>query len=95
MNQFSLKEGCDELLPFPHIVEFASKKNTTIRFDSLKAFAAEPLRFYFIIVVMYGFWVYRRKSKEQHTASKEYFLAEGSLTWWAIGASLIASNISA
>src|ERR1700710_3248582 len=27
--------------------------------------------------------------------SKGYFLAEGSLTWWAIGASLIASNISA
>ena len=27
--------------------------------------------------------------------AKEYFLAEGSLTWWAIGASLIASNISA
>jgi len=26
---------------------------------------------------------------------KDYFLAEGSLTWWAIGASLIASNISA
>ncbi len=50
---------------------------------------------YFIVVVSYGIWVYRRKSKEQHTASKEYFLAEGSLTWWAIGASLIASNISA
>ena len=27
--------------------------------------------------------------------SKEFFLAEGALTWWAIGASLIASNISA
>ncbi|GGF05626.1 transporter [Hymenobacter cavernae] len=27
--------------------------------------------------------------------SKDYFLAEGSLTWWAIGSSLIASNISA
>ncbi len=26
---------------------------------------------------------------------KDFFLAEGSLTWWAIGASLIASNISA
>lgn len=50
---------------------------------------------YFFIIVFYGIWVYRRKTKEQHTASKEYFLAEGSLTWWAIGASLIASNISA
>lgn len=51
--------------------------------------------FYFIIVVFYGIWVYRRKSKILHDPSKEYFLAEGSLTWWAIGASLIASNISA
>ena len=32
--------------------------------------------------------------KNEHDA-KAYFLAEGSLTWWAIGASLIASNISA
>ncbi len=49
---------------------------------------------YFIIIVGYGLWIYRRKKKE-HASSKDYFLAEGSLTWWAIGASLIASNISA
>jgi SSS family solute:Na+ symporter len=49
---------------------------------------------YFILIVGYGFWIYNRKKKEQ-TSSKDYFLAEGSLTWWAIGASLIASNISA
>ncbi|HLR37440.1 MAG TPA: sodium/solute symporter, partial [Chitinophagaceae bacterium] len=42
----------------------------------------------------YGYWIYRRKTVAQNT-SKDYFLAEGSLTWWAIGASLIASNISA
>lgn len=49
---------------------------------------------YFIIVAGYGYWVYRqRRSREMN--SKEFFLAEGSLTWWAIGASLIASNISA
>src|ERR1700726_38439 len=51
--------------------------------------------FYFIIVATYGYWVYRRKKKASTTASHDYFLAEGSLTWWAIGASLIASNISA
>lgn len=51
--------------------------------------------FYFIVVSGYGYWVYRRKKKETVTASHDYFLAEGSLTWWAIGASLIASNISA
>ncbi|MGI8584142.1 MAG: sodium:solute symporter family transporter, partial [Chitinophagaceae bacterium] len=37
---------------------------------------------------------YRRK-RSKTTSSKDFFLAEGSLTWWAIGASLIASNISA
>ena len=49
---------------------------------------------YFVIVAGYGIWVYRRKHNADAT-SKDYFLAEGSLTWWAIGASLIASNISA
>jgi SSS family solute:Na+ symporter len=49
---------------------------------------------YFVIIVGYGFWIYNRKKVAQ-TSSNDYFLAEGSLTWWAIGASLIASNISA
>src|SRR4051812_12955910 len=49
---------------------------------------------YFVIVALYGWWVYQRKKTAQ-TSTKDYFLAEGSLTWWAIGASLIASNISA
>jgi SSS family solute:Na+ symporter len=49
---------------------------------------------YFVIVAGYGFWIYNRK-KSAKSDSKDYFLAEGSLTWWAIGASLIASNISA
>ena len=50
---------------------------------------------YFLIVSGYGYYVYQRKKKKTVTASHDYFLAEGSLTWWAIGASLIASNISA
>ncbi|RYY57546.1 MAG: sodium transporter [Chitinophagaceae bacterium] len=49
---------------------------------------------YFVIVAGYGYWIYQRK-KSKEIDSKDYFLAEGSLTWWAIGASLIASNISA
>lgn len=49
---------------------------------------------YFVIVAAYGLWVYRRKRNADAT-SQDYFLAEGSLTWWAIGSSLIASNISA
>ncbi len=51
--------------------------------------------FYFILVAGYGIWIYRRKQAGSGSASHDYFLAEGSLTWWAIGASLIASNISA
>jgi len=50
--------------------------------------------FYFFIVAGYGYSVYRRKKSATMTASHDYFLAEGSLTWWAIGTSLIASNIS-
>ncbi|MEO5603124.1 MAG: sodium/sugar symporter [Cyclobacteriaceae bacterium] len=49
---------------------------------------------YFVIVAFYGYWIYNRKKKAV-TDSKDFFLAEGALTWWAIGASLIASNISA
>ena len=49
---------------------------------------------YFIIVATYGYWIYRRKKKTVMD-THDFFLAEGSLTWWAIGASLIASNISA
>jgi SSS family solute:Na+ symporter len=49
---------------------------------------------YFVIVSGYGYWIYRRR-KSTETNTKDFFLAEGSLTWWAIGASLIASNISA
>jgi solute:Na+ symporter, SSS family len=50
--------------------------------------------FYFLVVSGYGYWIYQRK-KNATESSADYFLAEGSLTWWAIGASLIASNISA
>jgi solute:Na+ symporter, SSS family len=49
---------------------------------------------YFVIVSSYGYWIYKNKGKKT-ADSKDFFLAEGSLTWWAIGASIIASNISA
>ena len=50
---------------------------------------------YFMVVAGYGYWIYSKKKKQSVSASHDFFLAEGSLTWWAIGASLIASNISA
>jgi len=49
---------------------------------------------YAITIVSVGLWVSR--SKEGHEKNAEdYFLAGKSLPWWAIGASLIAANISA
>ncbi|GAA3952011.1 sodium/sugar symporter [Pedobacter ginsengiterrae] len=51
--------------------------------------------FYFILISSYGFWIYSKKKNKATSGSHDFFLAEGSLTWWAIGASLIASNISA
>ena len=49
---------------------------------------------YFILIASYGLWIYNRK-KTVNINTTDFFLAEGQLTWWAIGASLIASNISA
>lgn len=49
---------------------------------------------YFILIFSYGYYVYHKK-RSVSISAREFFLAEGSLTWWAIGASLIASNISA
>ena len=49
---------------------------------------------YAVTIVGVGLWVSR--SKEGHEKNAEdYFLAGKSLPWWAIGASLIAANISA
>ncbi len=63
--------------------------------NSLHTYDYLVFLFYFVIVTGYGYWIYSRKKKVAVSASHDYFLAEGSLTWWAIGASLIASNISA
>lgn len=46
---------------------------------------------YGVIIVGIAFWVTRKGGK----TSEDYFLAGKSLPWWAIGASLIAANISA
>ena len=49
---------------------------------------------YAVIIMFMGLWVSRSKKGVEKTA-QEYFLADKSLTWWAVGASLIAANISA
>jgi SSS family solute:Na+ symporter len=49
---------------------------------------------YLLVIISIGLWVSREK-KGHEKNSEDYFLAGKSLPWWAIGASLIAANISA
>ena len=49
---------------------------------------------YGVVIIGTGLWVSRGKKGHQRNA-EDYFLASKSLPWWAIGASLIAANISA
>ncbi|MCO6359548.1 sodium/sugar symporter [Roseivirga pacifica] len=49
---------------------------------------------YGVMIVTFGLWISREK-KGHKKDSADYFLAGKALPWWAIGASLIASNISA
>jgi SSS family solute:Na+ symporter len=49
---------------------------------------------YALLILSVGLWVSRSKDGKQKSA-EDYFLASKSLPWWAIGASLIAANISA
>jgi SSS family solute:Na+ symporter len=49
---------------------------------------------YCVIIIGIGLWVSREKKGIKKDA-KNYFLASKALPWWAVGASLIASNISA
>ena len=48
---------------------------------------------YACLILFVGLFVSRSKGKEKN--SQDYFLASKSLAWWAIGSSIIASNISA
>ncbi len=47
---------------------------------------------YIVGVILFGIWIANR---EKSTTASDYFLASRSLPWWAVGGSLIASNISA
>lgn len=49
---------------------------------------------YMAIIMFLGLWVSRSKKGVKRDA-KDYFLASKALPWWAVGASLIAANISA
>ena len=47
---------------------------------------------YILGVILFGIWIANR---EKAATASDYFLASRSLPWWAVGGSLIASNISA
>jgi len=49
---------------------------------------------YALLIIGVGLYVSRTKKGQEKTA-EDYFLAGKNLPWWAIGASLIAANISA
>ncbi len=49
---------------------------------------------YLCLLIFLGLFLGRTKKGEQKSAN-DYFLAGNTLTWWAVGASLIAANISA
>ena len=49
---------------------------------------------YLAVLIFLGLFLGRSKKGEQKSAN-DYFLAGNTLTWWAVGASLIAANISA
>ena len=49
---------------------------------------------YIVVLVALGLFLSRDKDGKEKSAN-DYFLAGNTLTWWAVGASLIAANISA
>lgn len=49
---------------------------------------------YVVALLICAIWISRQRDNHQRD-TKDYFLASRSLPWWAIGASLIAANISA
>ena len=49
---------------------------------------------YIVLLVGLGLFLSRDKDGKEKSAN-DYFLAGNTLTWWAVGASLIAANISA
>ena len=57
---------------------------------------ADYLVFIVYIVILIGMGIFLSRGKKgEEKSSTDYFLAGNTLTWWAVGASLIAANISA
>ncbi len=67
--------------------------------DALSNSGFQPIDFVILIIyliVLVGLGLFLSRSKDgQEKSANDYFLAGNTLTWWAVGASLIAANISA
>jgi SSS family solute:Na+ symporter len=61
---------------------------------NLQALDLAVVAIYAIVLLVIAQWVSREKAGHTKNTS-DYFLAGRALPWWAIGASLIAANISA
>ena len=71
--------------------------NAILQALSTNGFAtADYLVFGLYIIILVGMGLFLSRSKKgEEKSSTDYFLAGNTLTWWAVGASLIAANISA
>ena len=66
----------------------------TISQSGFKSIDLIILVLYLVLLVSLGLFLSRNKGGKEKSAN-DYFLAGNTLTWWAVGASLIAANISA
>ena len=60
-------------------------------FGNLETFDFITFAGYLLVMMGFGIWIANREKTEN---SSDYFLASRALPWWAVGGSLIASNIS-
>lgn len=92
MNSVLFKKDGAELLPFPHIAEFAFRKNATIRLNSFPLTATEPVRLYYIMEGKFE-WIINKQPyvlypgdlavvlPGQQLGGEKDFLDIGTLTW--------------
>jgi AraC-like DNA-binding protein len=104
MNQFLLQQGiARELHLFPHIIEFALKKNHSIQLDSFSETITETIRIYYIIEGKFEWLIHGRNHSlypgdvamilpGQKLAGTRNFLDIGTLSWINIKIEKIEAN---
>ena len=84
----------DKFTGFPAFFILARRKTCEMKNINLDFWDYIVFAAYAVTILAIGLWVSRGKKGHQRNA-EDYFLAGKTLPWWAIGASLIAANISA